>query len=378
MLASGGRPYFGDDSYPSGNPDPAVYQVYGGVNRRTAELEPFVRGVVPVKEIAVLLSADSLWSALPLNPPREWMGAPSSPGVAGAHKALVEEHAQFAILNSENLVETLSQYKALAIPEQVILNARECEAIRHFVRAGGSLIVTGETGTRDASNHPLDDFSLADVLGIRLLGRAESRRAFLRAPASLTEFGIPQMDVQAPGGYLRIETTAAKSLIDLVPPTGPKQAPGGAPSGPGVTLNQFGQGKAIYCAVRLFAGYHQEGTPVLRKLAAWMLHLAHPPEHRAILVDNAPADVEVTLNSRGPDTFLHLINFTGDKRFAGGQRLQDFSPVNGIRVRVACGAKPKRIVLAPEKKAVAFEWRDKRAWFEAQPLVLHDVYMIEG
>ena len=62
LLASGGRPYFGDDSYPSGNPDPAVYKVLGEVNRRTAELEPFVRGCVPVKETAVLLSADSMWA----------------------------------------------------------------------------------------------------------------------------------------------------------------------------------------------------------------------------------------------------------------------------------------------------------------------------
>ena len=96
LLASGGRPYFGDDSYPSGNPDPAVYQVYGDVNRRTAALEPFVKDRVPVKDIAVLLSADSIWSKLPLIPPRDWMGRPSSPAVAGAHKVLIEEHAQFS------------------------------------------------------------------------------------------------------------------------------------------------------------------------------------------------------------------------------------------------------------------------------------------
>ncbi len=377
LLASGGRPYFGDDSYPSGNPDPAVYKVYGGVNRRTAELEPFIRGAVPVKETAVLLSADSVWSSLLLNPPREWMGAPSSPAVAGAHKALVEEHAQFGILNSEGLVETLADYKVLVIPEQCILSAKECDSIRRFVRAGGALIATGETGTRDTDNRPVAEFSMADVLGVRFVGHSDARRTYLRVKADLAEFGIPAMDIQAPGGYSRVQTTTATSLLELIPPTGPKQAPGGAPEGPAVTLNQFGEGVAIYCAVRLFTGYHQEGTPVLGKLAAWMLHVAHPPMRRAVVLENAPLNVEAAFNLRGADRFLHLINYTGDKRMAGAQRLQDFSAVSGIRVGIASATRPKRIVLAPDRKPIPFEWKDGRAWFQAQPLIMHDLYMME-
>ena len=126
----------------------------GDVNRRTEAMEPFVKGRVPVKDIAVLLSADSIWSKLPLVPPRDWMGRPSSPAVAGAHKVLIEEHAQFAILNSETLVETLKDYKALVLPEQSILSPKECEAIRRFVDKGGALVVTGETGIRDTDNNP--------------------------------------------------------------------------------------------------------------------------------------------------------------------------------------------------------------------------------
>lgn len=139
----------------------------------------------------MLLSADSMWSALPLNAPREWIGAPSSSGVAGVQKALAEEHAQFEILNSEGLVERLADYKVLLIPEQCILSAAESDAIRRFVRAGGALIATGETGTRDFNNRPLTEFSIADVLGVRFAGRSDARRAYLRAKADLAEFGIP-------------------------------------------------------------------------------------------------------------------------------------------------------------------------------------------
>jgi hypothetical protein len=371
LLASGGRPYFGDDSYPSGNPDPAVYQVYGDVNRRTAELEPFVKDRAPVRDIAVLLSADSIWSKLPLVPPRDWMGRPSSPAVAGAHKALIEEHAQFAILNSDTLVETLKDYAALVIPEQSILNQKECDAIRRFVHDGGALLATGDTGTRDIDNKPLGDFSLAEVFGIRYVRSVNARRTFLRVPDA-------RMDVQIAGGYTQIETTSARRLIELVPASGPKHAPGGKPEGPGVTLHQFGGGKAIYAAPALFEAYFQEDTPALRKLAAWMLQLVYPIAARSIVLENAPLNVEVSYTSRGRDKFVHLLNYGGDKRIGGAQRVHGFSAVERIRIRLRCGARPKRVLLVPENKPIAFEWSNGQASFVAQPLAVDSAYMIES
>jgi hypothetical protein len=368
VLASGGRPYFGDDSYPSGNPDAAVYKVYGDVNRRTAELEPFIKDRTAVKDIAVLLSADSIWSKLPLVPPQDWMGRPSSPAVAGVHKVLVEEHAQFSILNSDTLIETLKDYKALVLPEQSILSPKECAAIRRFVREGGALLVTGETGTRDTDNKPLADFSLADVLGIRYVRSVSARRTFLRA----------MMDVQIGGGYVQIGTTTARTLIELVPASGPKHAPGGKPEGPGVTLNQFGKGKAIYAAPSLFEAYFQEDTSALGKLAAWMLQSVYPMMARSILLENAPLNVEVSYTSRGRDKFVHLLNYGGDKRIGGAQRVHGFSAVHGIRVRLRCAARPRRVLLAPENKAIPFEWSEGWTSFLAQPLVLDSAYMIES
>jgi hypothetical protein len=372
LLANGGRPYFGDDSYPSGNPDPAVYETYGQVNAHTAALEPHLRGCAPVKDIAVLLSADSMWSGLPLNPPREWMGNPSSPGVAGAHKALVEEHTQFGILNSGTLVDTLAGYRALVLPEQRILSARECDAIRGFVDAGGALIATGETGTRDTANQPLDDFALAGVLGVRNLGRVETRRSYLRADME----GVPRMDVQVNGAYVRIQPTTAKSLIGLVPP-GLRQAPAAAPEGAAISVNRFGKGRAIYCAVPLFTAYHQEGTPVLRKIASWMLAQVYPLAERTVALDGAPLGVEVVLNSRGQDHFVHLLNNLGDRRLAGPQRLQDLSTVEGIQVRLRSSSRPSRVQLVPEQMSIPFDWNKGWVRFQAQPLAIHSAYWVE-
>ncbi|HEY3454159.1 MAG TPA: alpha-amylase family protein [Bryobacteraceae bacterium] len=355
LLACGGRPYFGDDSYPSGNPDPAVYRVFGEVNQRTAAMEPFVKGRRPVKDIAVLLSADSIWSKLPLVPPREWMGKPSSPAVAGAHKALVEEHAQFSILNSETLAATLQDYKALVLAEQIILNPKECEAIRRFVSNGGALVVTGGTGVRDADNKPLSNFALADVLGIRYVESVNARRTFLG-------------DTEVRGGYEHAATTSARTLIELIPAVGPKNAHGGKPAGPGVTINQFGKGRAIYASAHLFEAYFQDDTAALGKLAAWMLEQVYPRTARSLVLENAPLNIEAVYTTQGRARFVHLVSYSHDRRI---------SAVHGIRVRLRCGTRPRQVALAPENKSIAFEWRDGWLSFPAGPVTIDSAYMIE-
>lgn len=368
LLASGGRPYLSDDNYPSGNPDRAVYEVYGKVNRQTEAMEPFVKGSRPVKDVAVLLSADSMWSKLPLIPPRDWLGEPASPGVAGAHQALVEDHVQFSILNSEVLIESLSEYRALILPEQIVLSEKEAEAIRQFVRNGGGLVATFDTGIRDARNQVRADFALADVLGVRFVGQSDVRRAFLRKG----------MDVQVRGGFVKVQATTAQTLFDVIPPSPGKQAPGGAAEGPGITIHSFGKGKALYCALPLFSAYFQDGTAALRQLASWMIAQVHPPDSRTIVVDHAPLNVEMSFNSQGNRSLIHLVNYTGGKRLSGAPRAQESATVQGIEIRFQSAAKPGKITLVPEKKSVAFTWKNRWAAFQAQPLAMQSVYMIES
>jgi hypothetical protein len=43
------------------------------------------------------------------------------------------------ILNTDVLVDTLGEYEALVLPDQRIHSNRNCDAIRRFVRGGGSL-----------------------------------------------------------------------------------------------------------------------------------------------------------------------------------------------------------------------------------------------
>ncbi|MFA6470779.1 MAG: beta-galactosidase trimerization domain-containing protein [Candidatus Latescibacterota bacterium] len=381
MLAGGGKTYLADLPYPTGRFDPAVYEVIGAVNRRTQSLEPFLKGCRPVADTCVLHSADTVWSKATLSPFSEWRGGPSYYPVCGAHKALIEGHVQFGIINSQMLPETIPSYGTIILPDQRILSEPETEAIRNFVRAGGAVVATNETGTHGSDNKRLSDFSLADVFGVRYRETVDTSCCYLRAVPELRRFGIPAMDIQVNGPFTLVEPTTAVTILKLIPPyddihtgTAPPALPA---AGPGVTLNKYGKGTALYFAPELFGSYFREDTPVLRKLILWALDTVYPAEKRKIVLENAPINVEVFFNERSGEKFLHFINYSGDKRDTGVPRVQDMPEVYGMKVKVRLEKRPKSLTLVPEGKGVKFSFADGWMIFETLPLKIHDVYRIE-
>ncbi|MFC1541555.1 alpha-amylase family protein [Candidatus Latescibacterota bacterium] len=381
LLAACGRTYLSDNPYPSGNPDTALMNAYSAVNKRITELEPVLKNCKPFKDVAVLHSADSIWSKAPMSPCTGWPASPAYHAVSGTHKALIEGHVQMATVNNDVFLKTINNYSAIILPDQRILSEKECMAIRRFVRNGGALIATGETGLRDSDNKKLDNFSIADILGIDYLGSSDTINSYLRIKEKNDTFGIPAYDIQVVGNYMRIKTITAKTLVELIPPYEGKKTgsppPAELPEGPGVTINSYGKGKAIYCASRLFEAYFREDTPNLRKLGLWMLNLVYPSESRTIILENTPINVEVFYNSCGNERFVHLINFTGDKREVGTPQIQDFITVHGIRVRVRLDKTPTWITIVPESRNVTFTYSNGWAAFDAEPLEIHSVYRIE-
>jgi hypothetical protein len=208
----------------------------------------------------------------------------------------------------------------------------------------------------------------------------DSSRCFLRATSALRQFGIPSMDIQVNGPYTRIEPVTAVPLLELAPPYGGIQTPNPSAAestaGPGVTLNRYGKGLALYFSPDIFEAYFRYDTPVLRKLILWALGRVHPLEKRTILVEDAPITVEMFYNERQGEKFVHLINYSGDKRDTGTPHVQDFTTVHGIRVKVRMQKKPAGLTMVPEGKRIEFTYSDGMVTFNAQPLKIHDIYQI--
>src|SRR5438445_819640 len=74
------------------------------------------------------------------------------------HCGLVHRHA------------SLAKYSALLLPNTALLSDEQCQQLRDYVGAGGSLLATFETSMYTERNEPRSDFGLADVFGIRKTG----------------------------------------------------------------------------------------------------------------------------------------------------------------------------------------------------------------
>lgn len=196
VLAAGGRPYWGDVSHPSGNPDPELYRVWGEVNARTAALEPYISNVQPASEVALRI--------------------PSS-GLAFARQALLDEHCQFSILGPEMFAATLGRYKVAIIPEPESLTAVERDALAKF---RGAVIVASD---------PKQPGPLRERLAVALPA-AKRQVEVGNAPASVevtlnrrrTEFFIHLVNrsedlASVEGIQIRVKTSARPKGLFLVP-----------------------------------------------------------------------------------------------------------------------------------------------------------------
>ncbi|WP_293860873.1 family 10 glycosylhydrolase [uncultured Alsobacter sp.] len=126
-----------------------------------AKLEPVVGAMAPVAEIAVIDPATTL---------RHW--APEDRHKAESHDlgfyhALVEARLPFELLSDQALTaENLDRFKVIVLANVSCLSDDQCQAIRDYVKRGGSIVAAYESSLRDAVGNKRAEFGLADVLGI--------------------------------------------------------------------------------------------------------------------------------------------------------------------------------------------------------------------
>ena len=89
----------------------------------------------------------------------------------GLYYALLEGRFFFDYIHEENLkASALRKYRALLIPNAAYLGDAPCDAIRQYVKDGGSLLATFETSRFNEWGDPRADFQLADIFGAHVAG----------------------------------------------------------------------------------------------------------------------------------------------------------------------------------------------------------------
>lgn len=187
-------------------------------------------------EVAIAYSFDSLMASHPPGPSntaRQYFTLDYTGQITAALQPFFEDNIDIAFVNVGH--GTLD-YKLLVIPADYVMDAVSAEAIRNYVRNGGTAIMTALSAKVDENNQWFDTpmpGRLSDVFGIRT-------EEFYR-PATPPEFGLNGKTEKANIGFYEVlEPLTAKVMAAFT--NTPEKSPA-------ITVNNYGKGRAIYLAV---------------------------------------------------------------------------------------------------------------------------------
>lgn len=406
ILAVGGRCFFADQPYPDGRLEPAVYERLQQAYQFVAQREPFVRDAQLVPDVAILASAPSqLFGPFGsgYNAGRAGYGpvgnecvASRTDRVEGAHLLLTELGVHCLLYDEPTLRAHLQEQTAVIVPEQCLLEDATIDALSAYVEQGGSLLVTGRSGWWDEVNRPRAHTRLYDLLGVRVLGTLPAPVNYLRWPSAvLAESNLPDVPVQCWGTAVHVELVEAETVADLLGPlpavwrdgvvdeqhwqhytTTGACPPGAEVAGPGITLRRLGRGRAVYMAVDPFAAYRHDGHHLMRLSLGYLLELVAPAANRRLSA-RKPLHVEISLQQRGSQWVVHLVNYLAQKRSTALVHNEEIVPVHDILVRVRTSQAPRRVVLQPGDVELVWEYADGLVLVRVPELRLHAMVVIE-
>jgi beta-galactosidase len=169
----------------------------------------------------------------PSNTVRQYFTVNYIDQVQSALKPFFEDNIDVAIINFGH---SALDYKLLVVPADYVMDSASADAIRNYVRNGGTVIMTAMSAKVDESNQWFDTPQpgrLSDVFGIRT-------EEFYR-PSAPPEFSLNGKTEKASIGFYEVlepKTAKAMALFTNTPE-----------KSPAITVNDYGKGRAIYLAV---------------------------------------------------------------------------------------------------------------------------------
>jgi hypothetical protein len=302
-----GRPVARDGSWDQAALDDiaAAHEAVRDPERPKSALEPWSE--VLVASTIRPATAPALWS-------------PAMAGLEFWHDVLLQQHVQYDI---GGLDRDLSRYGLVVLADQRAMSDEEAERVRAYVRAGGAILVTGETGRYDERGARRASFALADCLGVEPAGRSGLPYAYVSTGAALGD-ALARRQLIVKREPLRVAVTAGEvvgwvhppglgSIDPYIPAWGYAEVDRESPALPFVVLNDVGRGRSAYVAAALDDGPRTPGRAGTAAFeAVWIRELAATLVRRLLgtpaLTTDAPPSLEVVLNRSGRELVVDLVD----------------------------------------------------------------------
>jgi hypothetical protein len=338
---------------PIGTLNPRVYDRMGRIFER---LMPYYNelGGKRVADVAVYYSLDSKFDFAGNG--RHISGADTNDAhtksVTSVTRALGSHHLPFGVITRSSLAR-LADHTVLILPNVNMMDDVDADVIRQWVQNGGRVLATGWTSLVDTQGRLRKDYALGDVLGVSLKRPSWTAWPHYIAPtaeaaADFSDFSTSYpafarttgQEVQLRSGA-RARVLATTTLV-WPAPDGSRFAsihsnpPWQPTDRPEIIINEFGKGKAIYCA-----------SPIetIETLSDLLIRLVRRLQGEFSFEADAPAAVELTLFHQ-PELHryrLSLVNFQKD--------LPNI-PVENIPIRLRLPTRVLRVIQLPGDRTI--------------------------
>lgn len=372
-MANNGAFSFIDAIDPVGTMNENIYKMMGELYGEAKRYEPFMDFDAEFcQDVAIYTNFESLIDLRDngKNVENVTNASPHQIAALNAAKAMMDAHIPFGVI-TKNRLDELHKYQVIILPNMQMVDEEETEAIRNYVRAGGSVYASSYTSLVDKEGKKYENYMLSDVFGVTY-DRITWEDIAYYAP---TDPGKPLFEEYCSKYPLTVNcrqmivklNEGAEALATIVlpdlDPNNPHQfssaisSPPEIPtSHPGVVLNKYGKGRAIYATGHLETMAKEGQRIIFINLIRSLL--SKTPYFQT----NAPKPVELTM-------FRHKANSRYTVNLLNFQQEQPNIPVSGIQVKAKIGDKKiARVVLLPEEQQMEYVVEGETVTFDVPKL----------
>ena len=267
----------------------------------------------------------------------------------GFANSLTRARIPFLPVHADDIARDGASLGVLVLPNVAALSDAQCDAIRAFVKGGGSLIATGASSACDESGTPRPDFGLADLFGAHAPSNAPWREwasanqhTYLRlsedSPRHPVLKGFEETAIVAFGGVLAASRTEPGAIVPLTfvpnfpiypPETSWMREPKTDIAGL-VLREPPGGGRVAYLAADLDRRYARDLLPDHAALLANIVRWA--AKDRMPIQVEGPGFIDCHLYRQQNRLIIHLVNLTNANAWRAP--IDELIPVGPLKVRV--------------------------------------------
>jgi hypothetical protein len=243
----------------------------------------------------------------------------------GLYYALLEGRFFFDFVHEGNLdAAALRRYRALLIPNAAYLGDAQCEAIRQYVKDGGSLLATFETSRYTEWGNLRPDFQLADVFGAHVAGEVIGPKgnSYARMEGQHPILEGFKGTTLLPGAENRVPVTAdSTSLVLSVVPAYPVFPPEMVyprtprTTEPAAVFREMGKSRVVHFAGDVDRTCWRSGNSDLSQLLENAVSWVRGPD--PVVSVSGAGLIEAFAWETEPGYALHLLNYTNPNTMRG-------------------------------------------------------------